>query len=106
MLSRVADNLFWMGRYIERVEHLTRYLNVQYFSSIEVPYPQLRERALYSILDLVSQKWRESRPSEEEILVSVAFNERNPESILQLFIMVAKTHVVCATQFLRRYGKQ
>lgn len=82
MLSRVAENLFWMGRYIERSEHLARYLNVQYFSSIEVPYHELRERALFSIYDMVSQNWRDLRPLEEEILVSVAFNERNPESIL------------------------
>ncbi|MEC8884865.1 MAG: alpha-E domain-containing protein, partial [Bacteroidota bacterium] len=31
MLARVANNLFWMGRYIERAEHLARYLNVNYF---------------------------------------------------------------------------
>ena len=28
MLSRVADSLYWMSRYIERAEHSTRLLDV------------------------------------------------------------------------------
>src|SRR5262249_24232825 len=28
MLSRVADNLYWMGRYIERAEHTARVMGV------------------------------------------------------------------------------
>jgi uncharacterized alpha-E superfamily protein len=29
MLSRVADSLYWMGRYLERAEHTSRLLNVE-----------------------------------------------------------------------------
>jgi len=28
MLSRVADNLYWMSRYLERVEHTARLIDV------------------------------------------------------------------------------
>ena len=28
MLSRVADSLYWMGRYLERAEHMARLLEV------------------------------------------------------------------------------
>ena len=28
MLSRVADSLYWMSRYLERAEHTTRILDV------------------------------------------------------------------------------
>ena len=28
MLSRVADNLYWMSRYLERAEHTTRVMGV------------------------------------------------------------------------------
>ena len=50
MLARVANNLFWMGRYIERSEHLARYLNVNYFSSLDAPneLSQSREFVLRS----------------------------------------------------------
>jgi len=82
MLSRVADNLFWMGRYLERSEHLARFLNVQYFSSIDLPYPQMREQALLSVLDMVGIKLDTDKPKEEEILFSVALDDKNPVSIL------------------------
>ena len=29
MLSRVADSLYWMSRYLERAEHTARVMNVQ-----------------------------------------------------------------------------
>jgi uncharacterized alpha-E superfamily protein len=35
MLSRVADSLYWMGRYIERAEHTSRLLAVKLESMIE-----------------------------------------------------------------------
>ena len=28
MLSRVADSLYWMSRYLERAEHMARLVNV------------------------------------------------------------------------------
>ncbi len=35
MLSRVADSLYWMGRYLERAEHTSRLLAVRLESMIE-----------------------------------------------------------------------
>ena len=35
MLSRVADNLFWMSRYLERAEHTGRVMNVQFNLMLE-----------------------------------------------------------------------
>jgi len=37
MLSRVADSLFWMARYLERAEHTARVLNVQLNLMLEQP---------------------------------------------------------------------
>ncbi len=82
MLSRVADSLFWFGRYLERSEHLTRYLSVQYFSSIDVHYQQQRERAILSILEMVGMNADSNQLLEEEVLVAVALDEANPVSIL------------------------
>ena len=55
MLARVANNLFWMGRYIERSEHIARYLRVNYFSSLDAPnqISQSRQFVLRSMLTLV-----------------------------------------------------
>jgi uncharacterized alpha-E superfamily protein len=35
MLSRVAENLFWIGRYIERAENTARLLDVNYYATLE-----------------------------------------------------------------------
>jgi len=36
MLSRHAESLFWLGRYLERAEYTTRMLDVTYHASLEV----------------------------------------------------------------------
>ena len=35
MLSRVAENLYWFGRNLERVENISRMAEVSYFASVE-----------------------------------------------------------------------
>lgn len=37
MLSRVADSLYWMSRYIERAEDITRILTVNYHAMLDLP---------------------------------------------------------------------
>lgn len=37
MLSRIAENLYWTGRYIERAENTARLLNVNYLALMEAP---------------------------------------------------------------------
>lgn len=83
MLSRVADSLYWMGRYIERSEHLARYLNVQYFSTLDAPMSQNKTFVLRSILNMMGiQSEEEEDLAEEEVLFKVALDVENPSSIL------------------------
>ncbi|MYF80542.1 MAG: alpha-E domain-containing protein, partial [Chloroflexi bacterium] len=35
MLSRVAENLFWLGRYLERAENIARMARVEHEVSLE-----------------------------------------------------------------------
>ncbi len=37
MLSRLAENLYWMGRYVERAENTARLLDVNYHAMVEAP---------------------------------------------------------------------
>src|SRR5262249_38937042 len=37
MLSRVADSLYWMSRYLERAEHIARVVDVQLNRLLEMP---------------------------------------------------------------------
>ncbi len=81
MLSRVADNLYWFGRYIERTEHLCRYLNVQYFSSLESQLDIQHDFVLKSILSMVGIDLEKEYILEEDTLVKVALDAANPSSI-------------------------
>lgn len=35
MLSRIGNNLFWLGRYVERLEHLVRFTKVHFMTSLD-----------------------------------------------------------------------
>lgn len=37
MLSRIAESLYWFGRYVERAEHTARLLDVNYHAIVEAP---------------------------------------------------------------------
>ena len=84
MLARVAESLYWMGRYLERTEHLARYINVEYFSSLDGSNPQQHHMAILSIADMIGLPSPEidGNINEEEVLVGAALDENNPVSIL------------------------
>ncbi|MFA7483209.1 MAG: alpha-E domain-containing protein [Vulcanimicrobiota bacterium] len=54
MLSRVADHLYWIGRYLERAEHTARVLNVQSHSALEES-PERRRRQVCDVLSALRQ---------------------------------------------------
>ena len=86
MLARVANNLFWMGRYIERSEHVARYLNVNYFSSLDAPneLSQSRQFVLRSMLFMASDAVTDPNVQldEGQVLFDIALNKEKPDSII------------------------
>jgi uncharacterized alpha-E superfamily protein len=85
MLARVANNLFWMGRYIERAEHVSRYLNVNYFSSLDAPneQSQSRQMVLRSLLFMADDEVPDNLALEEsEVLYDIALNHDKLYSII------------------------
>lgn len=86
MLARVANNLFWMGRYIERSEHIARYINVNYFSSLDAPneLSQSRQFVLKSMLYMAEGTVTDENTNleEEEVLYDLSLNKKKFESII------------------------
>lgn len=85
MLARVAENLFWMGRYIERAEHTARFLNVNYFTSLDAPnkLSQSRQFVLQSINSFIGDESKNgNRINEEDVLYNVGLNPDKGYSIL------------------------
>ncbi len=77
MLARVANNLYWMGRYIERSEHIARFLNVNYFSSLDAPNARSQDRqfVLRSMLFMVGEPVGEDVVLEEdEVLYKIGLD--------------------------------
>ncbi|MBQ4915532.1 alpha-E domain-containing protein [Maribacter sp. MMG018] len=86
MLARVANNLFWMGRYIERSEHIARYMNVNYFSSLDAPnqVSQNRQFVLRSMLFMVGAPEQDPNKilKEEDVLFKIGLDPNFEFSIL------------------------
>lgn len=85
MLARVADNLFWMSRYIERSEHVARYLRVNYFASLDAPneLSQSRQFMLRSLLFMVGDPAKEDKVIQEvDVLYDICLNSEKMYSIV------------------------
>ena len=86
MLSRIAESLFWLARYIERAEDTARILDVTYHTLLEQaqqPY-RLRWDPLVSMAGeeiIFRQIYQEATSS--NVFEFLAFNEGNPSSIMQ-----------------------
>ena len=85
MLSRVAESLYWIGRYIERSEHALRYLKVHYFSTLDAPMSQNKEFIFRSILFISGSDFNtQSSVSEKDVWDKVIFDHTNPGSVFSL----------------------
>ncbi len=85
MLSRVANNLYWAGRYLERAEHMARYSKEMYFSSLDAPIMESSERVfvLESILYMAGVFEEEEKiPEERDILYKIGLDKDSEFSIL------------------------
>lgn len=77
--------MFWMGRYIERTEHMARYMNVNYFSSLDAPdaRSQSREVVLRSMLVMAGLDIPEGEKiKEKKVLFRMGMDPQTPVSIL------------------------
>lgn len=85
MLARVAENLYWIGRYIERCEHSSRYLKVEYYSTMDSPMAKNKDFALRSILFTAGAEFETTNPlNENEVWQKVIFDVNNPNSIFNI----------------------
>ena len=86
MLSRDADSLYWLSRYVERAENLARVLDVAYrMASMPLSYNGIDSNEWESALvtagaaDEFRQIYDEVTP--ENVIEFLAFSEANPSSI-------------------------
>jgi uncharacterized alpha-E superfamily protein len=85
MLSRTADHLFWMARYMERAENTARMLDVNYQTALLPQSAAAAEngwRGLLSISELTSDyATRYGEVSAQRVMAYMVGDEKNPSSI-------------------------
>src|SRR3954468_15228072 len=84
MLSRVADSIYWMGRYVERAENVARFIDVNLKLALDLPDPSAQQwEPLVSISgDAEAFKERYGEATAETVLKFLAFDPENPNSII------------------------
>ena len=86
MLSRIADSLFWLARYIERAEDTARILDVNYHMMLEQSQDSYRLRWEPLIVMAGEEKLFRRLYSEvnaKNVFEFLAFRADNPSSIIQ-----------------------
>ena len=84
MLSTVADSLYWLGRYMERVENYARFIDVNFNLIFDLP-PNMREqwRPLVATTgDLEIYQKNYDNFNRQDVIYFLAFDEDNPNSII------------------------
>ncbi len=84
MLSRVANSIYWMSRYLERAENVARFIGVNLNLNLDVPTEFGEQWApLVNITgdhELFSERYGE--PTRENVMNFLTFDRENPNSIL------------------------
>lgn len=83
MLSRVADNLYWMGRYLQRAENTARLINVH--ANLLLDLPLTVKVGWIPLLEIAGADaaFRASgqEPTEDNVVRFMLVDERNPGAI-------------------------
>jgi uncharacterized alpha-E superfamily protein len=79
MLSRIAESLFWIGRYIERAECTARLLDVHLQMVVEDPW--VEEEMAYATLLSIMGCGEQPQPNRATVVRLLAYDESSPWSI-------------------------
>jgi uncharacterized alpha-E superfamily protein len=84
MLSRVADSIYWMSRYIERAENVARFIDVNLHLMLDLPVGSTQQwRPLVDITgDTTAFVERYGEATQQNVIHFLTFDVDNPNSIV------------------------
>lgn len=84
MLSRVADSILWMSRYVERAENVARFIDVNLNMSLDLGPDMASQWAplVSTTGDHLPFTERYGLATQESVIQFLTFDEQNPNSIL------------------------
>src|SRR5688500_755263 len=80
MLSRIAEALFWIGRYVERADDTARILDVHYHLLLEDPWIE-EESACRALLEVMGVGDGVTSPTGRTVNEILAYDEASPAAI-------------------------
>lgn len=88
MLSRVADSIYWLNRYVERAENIARFVDVNQNLLLDSPsgLAQQWQPLILTTGDLPLFKERYGEVTEENVIKFLTFDREYPNSILSCLI--------------------
>ncbi|MFN3784980.1 MAG: alpha-E domain-containing protein [Spirosomataceae bacterium] len=89
MLSRVAESVYWMNRYMERIENYARFVSVNSNLSLDAPglFAEEWEPLLTATADNYLFYQYHQVPTRENVIEFMTFDQRNPNSIFSCLSM-------------------
>ncbi|MGJ8691666.1 MAG: alpha-E domain-containing protein [Thalassotalea sp.] len=88
MLSRVAENIYWLGRYLERAENTARIVNVN--ANLLLDLPKHVRLGWTPILEIMSSREifdeHYEQPDEASVISFLVTDTRNPGSIISSLV--------------------
>ncbi len=84
MLSRVADSIYWMSRYVERAENVARFIDVNLNLALDVG-PEMERHwdpLIYTTGDHDDFQKRYPEGTQQNVIQFLTFDTQNPNSIL------------------------
>ena len=81
MLSRIAESLYWIGRYVERAEDTARILDVHLQRMLADPWVQ-EEQACRSLLGVMGMTADDAPMSSARVVGLLGLDERNAGSVV------------------------
>jgi uncharacterized alpha-E superfamily protein len=89
MLSRVAERVYWLARYLERAENTARLMNV--YSNLLLDFPRGTKIGWHTLIDVAGVKEEfgaNERVADERAVVKFLLADNNGQSILSMLSMV------------------
>ncbi len=84
MLSRVAQSIYWISRYVERAENVARFIDVNLQLMVDAPggFDQQWLPLVYTTGDQKDFNKRYDSHTAESVIQFLAFDQKNPNSIV------------------------
>lgn len=80
MLSRVADTIYWLARYMERTQAMLQVIRIQYIASQDEPHYWGWQPLLHTYGDLSEKEMAKRAPHTAQVLYHLVFDRENAAS--------------------------